>query len=296
MSGKYTVNEVEERTKVPASTLRQWERRYGFPLPERSDAGYRLYSDHDLSSIEAMKRHVEDGVPASRAADLVQKLSVIPEGPRPAGELAQELVAALVSLDEARAGDVLSEAFALHSVEAVMQGVIKPSMVEIGERWHSGEVRTTTEHFASNYLEARLRALLTLGSSAQASSQQQRAVIVSCAPGEHHELGALMLAVALRRAGYRVYFLGADTPIADLAEMARAVRPAAILISAMLQDSLEQLGAARQLGGLTRVLVFGGAAFEGQPELARSLGGVFLDNDPSRALERLGELLEDVAV
>ena len=78
--GKFTVNEVEERTKVPAGTLRQWERRYGFPCPERSDSGYRLYSEDDIRSIETMKHHIADGIPASRAAELVKE---VPRDPGP---------------------------------------------------------------------------------------------------------------------------------------------------------------------------------------------------------------------
>ena len=51
MPGKYTVKEVEERTGVPASSLRQWERRYGFPQPQRSESGYRYYSEADVAAI-----------------------------------------------------------------------------------------------------------------------------------------------------------------------------------------------------------------------------------------------------
>jgi MerR family transcriptional regulator, light-induced transcriptional regulator len=291
MSGKYTVNEVEERSKVPATTLRQWERRYGFPMPERSEAGYRLYSDHDLKLIEAMRRYVEDGVPASRAAELVQKLSVPADGPRPAAEFVRELTDALVALEEAQANDVMSEAFALHSVETVMLNVLKPAMVEIGRRWHSGEIPSTTEHFASNIVQTRLRALLNLAANRRAGL----AVVVACAPKDRHELGALMLAVSLRRAGYRVYYIGADTPVADLWQMAKSIRPAAVLISAMLPQSVEALLAERDtLRVLAPVLVFGGAAFEGQPELARSLGGIFLGNDLKEAIERLGDTLQEV--
>ena len=99
VTGKYTVNEVEERTRVPAATLRQWERRYGFPRPERSGSGYRLYGDDDLRHILAMKRHIDDGVPASRAAEMVRVAEVRAYGPRPLDHLRDELVAALIELD-----------------------------------------------------------------------------------------------------------------------------------------------------------------------------------------------------
>ena len=291
MAGKYTVNEVEERTKVPASTLRQWERRYGFPLPERSDSGYRLYSDLDLDQIEGMKRHIEDGVPASRAAELVKHQSVAPTGPRASQTLTQELLDALIDLDEARADEVLSEAHALHTVETVMLELMQGVMRELGERWHRGDINTTTEHFASQYLQGRLRSLLSL----TPSHSKAAAVVVACAPHDQHELGALMLAVFSKRAGYRVYYVGADTPVADLAEMAASLKPAAVLVSASLSASAERLVEEREhLKGIAPVVVFGGAAFDKRPELARSLGGWYLSNDLSEAVQALSDLLEKV--
>ena len=68
VDGKYTVREVEERTGVPASSLRQWERRYGFPKPERSESGYRYFSEGDIDAISRMRDLVAEGVPPSRAA------------------------------------------------------------------------------------------------------------------------------------------------------------------------------------------------------------------------------------
>lgn len=288
MTGKYTVNEVEERTKVPASTLRQWERRYGFPLPERSESGYRLYSEHDLQQIEAMKRHIEDGVPASRAADLVQQLGVAPKGPRPAQDLRDELVNALTALDDVRADSVLSEAHALHSVETVMFELLRPAMVEIGQRWHDGKILTTTEHFASQYVQGRLRTLLGIAPKLNKSLS----VIIACAPGDQHELGALILAVMLRRTGYRVYYLGANTPVKDLAEMVEAVKPIAVMVSASVRESVSQLLAEREyFQRMKTEVIFGGLGFHGQPELARSIGGTYFEDN----IQNLTSFLSSIA-
>ena len=291
MQGKYTVNEVEERTSVPASTLRQWERRYGFPMPARSESGYRLYSDRDLGQIEAMKRYIADGVPASRAAELVKQVGVTRPVSGSTGGLSDQLVSALVDLDEARADKVLSEAHALHPVEMVMLELIQRAIREIGQRWHDGKVPVTTEHFASAYLRGRLWALFHTATN----SVTAPAVVVACAPGDRHELGALMLATTLRRGGYRVYFIGADTPVSDLAELAQDLRPAAVFVSVSMPEYLEPLKAGRNtLGKMAPVVAFGGAAVEGKPEVARSLGGHYLTNDLSRVVERLGSRLEQV--
>lgn len=287
--GKYTVNEVEERTKVAASTLRQWERRYGFPKPERTESGYRLYSDEDVRQIEAMKQHIAEGIPASRAAELVKQLKPAPSGPRPLADLRRELVEALISLDEGRAERILSEAHALHPVEAVMLDLLQEAMIEVGRLWHDGKVSTATEHFASSYVQGRLRSLLNLA----ANLKNAPAVIVACAPGEHHELGALILAVMLRRAGYRVYYLGANTPLGDLREMARRVGAIGVMISASSGEVVQHLMAERsQLGGMAPILAFGGQAFNERPELAQALGGKYLGATAAEAVERFHDLVQ----
>ena len=287
--GKYTVNEVEERTQVPAGTLRQWERRYGFPMPERSEAGYRLYSEDDIRSIEAMKRHIADGIPASRAAQLVEELprGGALEGARPAEALRDDLIAALIDLDDERADRVLGEAHALHPVETVMLAVMQGAMVELGQLWHDGRIATTTEHFASSYVQGRLRSLLSL------SGQHRRSpgVIVACAPHDQHELGALMLAVTLRRRGYHVTYVGADTPVADLAAMASEHRPLGLMVSASTPESLSELRVAREgLLGAAPIVAFGGRAFNERPSVAEELGGVYLADNVVDAAERFEAL------
>ena len=286
--GRYTVNEVEERSKVPASTLRQWERRYGFPKPDRSESGYRLYSDADIAHIEAMKRHIANGIPASRAADLVRSRESASEAPRPVASLKDELVQALVDLDDSRADEVLSEAHALHPVESVMLHVMRNAMIEIGDRWHAGAITTTTEHFASSYVQGRLRALLGMaGKNAHGPT-----VIVACAPSDQHELGAMMVAVSLRREGYRVLYVGANTPVADLREMSERVDADAVLISASTPDSVRALmDASAYLDGIAPVLAFGGMAFDARPQLAEKAGGIYLSKDLDAAMGALRSLV-----
>jgi len=286
--GRYTVNEVEERTKVPASTLRQWERRYGFPKPERSNSGYRLYCDGDIRSIERMKRHIAEGVSASRAAELVCQAEPETALPGSLAGLQAALLDALLHLDEARADRIFSQAFSLHSVEAVLSELAQRTMVRLGTLWHQGEIPVTTEHFASAYLQGRLRTLM----SATANPEGGVTVIVACAPLEQHELGALVLATLLRRAGYRVIYVGANTPVKDLRELAHTVQPAGVMISASSAESVSQLLDARSyLVGMAPVVAFGGAAFNRQPELAEALAGTFLAADAGGAVRRFGELV-----
>ena len=291
--GKYTVNEVEERTGVPATTLRQWERRYGMPMPERSDSGYRLYSDDDIADIKSIKAHVDDGVPASRAAQIVARRPSETRGPRPLADLRSELVAALVDLDDAAADRVIAEAHALYTVEDVVMELFQPVMIEMGTLWHDGVINTTTEHFASSYVNGRLRQLMGL----TGNNRSGHGVIVACAPFDQHELGALILAVLLRRAGYQVYFVGANTPVEDLADMARAVKPLAIMISASSVDSVHQLMNKRgHLQGVAPLLVLGGNGFNTDPRRAELVGGRYLAAGARDAVDRFDDLVREVTV
>ena len=70
------------------------------------------------------------------------------------------LLDALLLFNEHEAEQVLASAFALYPIEHVGEYVIVPTMVEIGERWHRGELSITREHYATSYLMQRLGAIL----------------------------------------------------------------------------------------------------------------------------------------
>ncbi|CAM4058627.1 MerR family transcriptional regulator [Deinococcus frigens] len=244
----FTASEVETQTGVAAATLRQWERRYGFPHPVRNQSGYRLYSPEDVRDIGVMLEHQRRGISARLAAELT--LRGVPVGhagnpepgpePRPAParapvdlpDLAHALAQALITADHAWAGDLLAVAHARLPVEDVLTQVMSPALVEIGELWARGEITIAHERGASHYLRSRLSALMEI-----AGSEEGRGggfgplVVAACAPGEQHELGLMMLTLALRRRGVRVAYLGANVPLGDLTTFAHERGAQAILLA-----------------------------------------------------------------
>ena len=113
-------------------------------------------------------------------------------------------------------------------------------------------------------------------------------VVVACGPNEWHEIGSLVLAIFLRRAGLRTHYLGANTPVTDLARFSREVSADAILISANSPESIESLREhASVLRDAAALVVFGGQVFNDNPSLARELGGEFLGTDAASALDGL---------
>ncbi len=286
--GKFTVREVEERTGVPSSSLRQWERRYGFPAPQRSASGYRYYSENDLAAVIGMRDLVADGVPPSRASSMVREAAAEQPGARSPEDLSRELSDALLNLQSDRAERVLSEALGLHPLDTVLLEVMQPALVQIGDGWHAGEVSVATEHFASNLLQGRLRGLLRMMGSAGAGPS----AVVACVPGERHEIGSLVLAIMLRRAGFQVIFLGADTPLPDLVQLAEVQQADLVMISVTGRENLGELvRAGAEVRDLQGLLVLGGQAVAAQPAAAAELGGVFLGNDVRKVIPELTALL-----
>ncbi|MGH2514248.1 MAG: cobalamin B12-binding domain-containing protein, partial [Ktedonobacterales bacterium] len=112
--------------------------------------------------------------------------------------------------------------------------------------------------------------------------------LVGCAPGGLHELGPLMLALFLRRAGIRVAFLGQNVEPAHLVATVAELHPACVALSACIAAEVAQLrslGERLGAGGQRAPLFcFGGRAFNEAPELTRDMPGVYLCGDGRAAV------------
>jgi len=287
--GVYTIAEVEERTGLSSALLRQWERRYGFPRPERSPGGHRLYSETDLEALRHIKQWIAEGVAPAQAVKRYLE-GLIQEGPRPPEALSRELEEALLRADTESAERVLSEAYKLHPIEKVVMEVISPCLRRIGDGWHMGRVSTAQEHFASTYLRGSLQGLLNLMGGSLGPT-----LVVSTLPGEQHEIGSLITALFLRRAGYTVHYLGPNTPLADLKSFAERTGAKAVVLSAVQPISLESLPQ-EALRGLAPVVVVGGQAAANDPRLVERLGARYMGNDPRVLADTLSATLKEAGL
>lgn len=224
----YTIKQAADLTGVPEASLRAWERRYGVAAPLRTEAGYRLYDDNALRVITAIRRLVDQGWPASRAAATVlaesapDEQSVVPERdaavahldraaglPDDAAALTAAFLGSARSMDDVLTGRVLDRAFSRGSFETVVDDWLMPSLRALGEAWARGEVDVAAEHLASHAVLRRLSAAF------EAAGRPDRGplVAVGLPAGCRHELAALAFATGLRRFGVRVHYMGADVPI-----------------------------------------------------------------------------------
>jgi MerR family transcriptional regulator, light-induced transcriptional regulator len=278
MEGGYLrIGEFSQRVGVSPERLRAWEKRYGLLDPDRSDGGFRLYSDADVARVQRMLAHLSRGASAASAARLAWDEPTTAEAP-PSASLSldrevERLRDRLEAFDDAGAHAVLDELLARFAVETVLRDVVLPYLVNLGDRWQAGDVSVGQEHFASNLLRARLLSL----AQGWGQGTGPRAVLAA-APGEHHDLGLIICGLVLWRQGLRVVFLGADCPIDTLITAVHAVRPALVVLSAVTSDAYDAVrDALRELA--TRVPVYLGAA-GASSRLADDLGVRYAGGDP----------------
>jgi DNA-binding transcriptional MerR regulator len=281
--GYIRIGELSRRTGVSPELLRAWERRYGLFTPDRSPGRFRLYSDTDVLRVEAMRGHLARGLSAAQAARLVVSSPPAPPPEHPGPALAEHrraLWAALLAFDEPGANAALDELLASVTVMTLLREVVLPLLRELGDGWERGEITVAQEHFASNVLRGRL---LALGRGWGRGTGPH--ALLAAPPGELHDLGLVALGLALRDRGWRVTFLGADTPIDTLSDTAAGVRPTLVVLASVMPS---RTGAVTEaVASLARrwpVVLAGDGVSE---ELAARIGARFLTADPIEAAELL---------
>jgi methanogenic corrinoid protein MtbC1 len=307
----YTIKTVVQQTGLTAATLRAWERRYGVLSPGRSEGGYRLYSERDVATLSWLQSQIEAGLSISRAVarlDLLRQAGEAPElapsqqpsrrppaGVRDQGTISSELLEALLAFREEDAEAVLGEAFALYPVEDVAEAIMTPVLVEVGERWLRDEATIVQEHFAAGFLRRRLTALFQAYARADAGQKVATGLlaITGSAPGEWHDVGIMIVSLALRRRGWRVLYLGQNVPAGHLVQEASRLRPNLVCLSATMPDSAASLLLLPEpIAALPEPrprLVFGGRAFAQNPELRERAAGAYLGDTARDVMAMLAQ-------
>lgn len=235
---RLSIGALSRATGIPVETLRTWESRYGFPTPERKPSGHRLYPVDAVPRLrriaEALARgHRAGQVVAAGDAELQELLGATappPASPAPVttGPVDVEELLGRVERFEA---DALSAA--LHAIGArsapldFLEQTVAPLVRAVGSAWESGRLQVRHEHFLSERLSDLLRAMRL--------THEQRArgplVALTTLPGEQHALGLQMAALVLAGGRCRPCVLGTETPVGELASLARELSLDAVGIS-----------------------------------------------------------------
>jgi len=310
----YNIKVVLNQTGIAADTLRAWERRYGLPVPQRTQGGHRLYSDRDIATIKWLMDRQSEGLSISRAVDLwnekidsgsdpladsaeatsASPLSV-PSAPADStlASLRSDWIKACTDFNEAIAEQILNQAFSLFPIEAVCAEVIQKGMSDIGELWYENKLSVQQEHFASGLAMRRLDALL----SAAPIPTRKETILVGCPANEWHTFTPLLISLFLRRRGFKVIYLGANVPADRFVETVKDTKADLVLLVA------QQLTSAATLQQTANALVnkkipvsFGGRIFNLRPTLKEYIPGYFLGKDVGSALGEIENILQSKSI
>jgi DNA-binding transcriptional MerR regulator len=277
------IGELSRRLGVSDHVLRAWESRYGLLQPVRSAGGFRLYSEADARRVRQMQAHLARGLSAAEAARAaLGEDGKVPSGPvsSTASELSGALRTALDTFDEPAAQAVLDRLMSDLSLTTVLREVVLPFLAELGQRWQRGTATVAQEHFASNLIRGRLAGLARGWGNGHGPH-----AVLACPPGEHHDLALMVFGIALHHSGWRIDYLGINTPIAELTWTVDARHPDVVVLAATMPEILEPL--TPQLTALARRAPLALAGPGATPQLAAAVQARLLGGDPVTAAEKV---------
>ena len=288
----YTIGTVSKLTGVGAITLRAWERRYNLIEPVRKESGHRLYTRRHIDQINRITALTQQGMRISQIRPEMLESSAETEAGPDADkwkDYLNSMMAAIINFDEDRLEEIYNEALSLYPIGLVTRRLLTPLLIELGLRWEENEGSIAEEHFFAFYLRNKL------GARYHHRSRGNRGPLILLAglPGEYHEIGLLLFALAAHESGYRVLPLGANMPLEDLAPVARKKNCDAIVLSGAIEPSKETLSVSLPslVASNSAPVLIGGLSSVYACDAISRAGAEALGRDIEHGLQRMAEVL-----
>ena len=229
---------VERDTGLSKDTLRVWERRYGFPQPQRDANGERVYPQDQVDKLRLLKRLMDQGHRpgkiAERSMAQLQALAAAGTARNAAAEPAakvDETLRDLLQLITTHRNDDLRRNLARLTVRVglahFVTDVIAPLTKLVGEGWARGELAIFEEHLFTESVQAVLRNAI----AAIPHPGDSPRVLLTTVPQEPHGLGVLMAEAMFALEGARCISLGVRTPVQEIVRGAESQRADIVALS-----------------------------------------------------------------
>ncbi len=286
--GLHPINFVARMTGLSTHVIRIWERRYGVVKPARIESGHRRYSDRDIDRLRLLHRAVQHNYPIGEIAaytdNQLRKLILeaetrIEQGSNeadpPGGERAQILSQcrdAVQTLNRTRLDQTLVLAGLTLPPAELIDSIVYPLMVWVGEQWHEGRMRIAHEHLAT----AAVRGFLENLRRPHRTGAASRRILLTTPAGSRHDIGALCLAIVAAEDGWQEFFFGPDMPAPEIAQAARDTNSQAVALSVVMHENdevlREELSTLRQLTSPETAIIVGGPGVMGLRDYVNRAG------------------------
>lgn len=290
----YPIRTVSSLTGVNSITLRAWERRYGLIKPVRTPKGHRLYTQNDIDLIQQVLELLDKGISIGQVKNYlkgkVAQTASKEKSADPWSNYQRRVLNAIVRFDTNAIDQAYNDALSLYPVDLVTKLLILPLLKELGARWLTNEGSIAEEHFFGAYLRNKLGARF----HHHAAAQDGPILVAACLPGEHHEVGLMLFCLSAMNQGYRLIYLGADTPFGELIVPAeRAEADAILLAGAVDPDDKVFNSELSKLVNSVEVPVFvGGKTAIKHTDEINAAGAIPLGADISQGIRKIEEIIE----
>ena len=287
------IRTIAELTGVNPVTLRAWERRYQLITPQRTPKGHRLYTQDDVELIRHVLELLDQGISISQVKPLLTQVPGQQQAVTDAGEVwrnyQDKMLTAIEQFDEQALDTIYNDALSLYPVDVVIQRLISPLLRILGERWRERPAGIAEEHFFTVYLRNKL--------GARVHHMNQRSngplLLLACLPGEFHDIGLLLFALASVNFGFRVLVLGANMPLEQLTSVMQQKTCDGIVLSGSARPSRGAIETGLPaLVNATRVPVFvGGKTAVKHQQKIEAAGAICVGESIGSGLRMMSELL-----
>ena len=257
---------VERDTGIGRDTLRVWERRYGFPKPERNAKGERTYPESQVKRLQLVRRLMDRGWRPGRIVGLDEKsLTRLANEPVPGAK--EEATRFLPLLQTVHKRDVAAlYALLVHTrdemgLRRLVLEVVAPAARIVGERWAAGELEIFEEHLFTRTVTK----FLDTGIGRVDRVEGRPAALLATLPGEPHSLGLMMVEALLYDKGQPTLNLGTEVPLDQLVQASTMLGADTLALSfssaypyGQIRKNLVELRA--RIPGHIRVWIGGGGA------------------------------------
>jgi len=238
---RLSISAVERDTGLGKDTLRVWERRYGFPTPDRDAFGERVYTLVQVEKLRIIKRLMDQGhrpgrivaLPIEELQRLSQGLYAAPQNlpstrTQPHGDLGRTLD--LIRQHDAESlRQSLAQALAHEGLKHFVTQVVAPLTGMVGDAWMRGELEIHEEHLFTECISGLMRQ--AIGAVAESTTEAKPLILLTTFPQESHGLGLLMAECMMVLQGARCLSLGTQTPLRDIVQAAQAHRVHVVALS-----------------------------------------------------------------
>nr|MBL8411059.1 MerR family transcriptional regulator [Dechloromonas sp.] len=249
----FNIAAVERETGLSKDVLRMWERRYGFPVPERDGHGERSYSIAQVERLRLVKRLMDQGHRPGKLLAMPEEelLALAPRRPSSEGSAAfpdtsdlEEALALIKRHDSQGFLQAMQQRLARDGLMHFVQDTVAPLTRRVGDAWEDGDFAVFEEHLYTELTKRVLRQAL----AALPPGRRTPRVLLTSLPDEPHMLGLLMVEALLSLEGAECIPLGTEMPLLDLVRACEAHRADVVALSFSSVFPLRQIGEAlRQL-------------------------------------------------